>query len=379
MEKRKFCGTGPELSLLGFGCMRLPKINPDKPDIQQVQAQEMIDYAYAHGVNYYDTAWPYHQGLSETFIGKALKKYPRDSFHLVSKMPGWEAKKPEDASYIFERQLEKCQVEYFDFYLAHAMNADRLVQYKESGVFDVLLQKKKEGKIRHLGFSFHDKPEVLKKIVDLGFWEFGQIQLNYLDWTMQRAKEQYDILQAAGLPVVVMEPVRGGALHTLCPQAIELLKKAEPDASPASWAIRFAASLPGVMTVLSGMTTLEQVQDNVRTMENFKPLTDDEKKLLEQVVEIYQQSKTVPCTGCRYCMDCPAGVDIPLMFSIYNQYQLNEDKQAFVKAYTEAGESKQAQHCVACRACVPKCPQSIDIPERMADVKKLAERLMPKE
>ena len=359
--------------------MRLPKIDPDKPDIQQIQAQEMIDYAYEHGVNYYDTAWPYHQGLSETFIGKALKKYPRDSFHLVSKMPGWEAKKPEDASYIFERQLEKCQVEYFDFYLAHAMNAERLVQYKEAGVFDVLLEKKKEGKIRHLGFSFHDSPEVLKKIVDLGFWEFGQIQLNYLDWTMQRAREQYDVLQAAGLPVVVMEPVRGGALHSLCPQAVELLKKAGPDASPASWAIRFAASLPGVMTVLSGMTTLEQVKDNVKTMENFKPLTDDEKKLLEQVVDIYQQSKTVPCTGCRYCMDCPAGVDIPLMFSIYNQYQLNEDKQAFVKAYAEAGDSKQAHHCVACRACVPKCPQGIEIPDRMADVKKLADRLMPKE
>ncbi len=379
MEKRKFRGTGSELSLLGFGCMRLPKVHPDKPDIHLTQAQEMIDYAYAHGVNYYDTAWPYHQGLSETFIGRALKKYPRDSFHLVSKMPGWECKTPEDASYIFERQLEKCQVEYFDFYLAHAMNAERLEAYGAAGVFDVLQQKKKEGKIRHLGFSFHDTPEVLKKVIDLGFWEFGQIQLNYLDWTMQRAKEQYDVLQSAGLPVVVMEPVRGGALHSLCPQAIELLKAAEPQASPASWALRFAASLPGVMTVLSGMSTLDQVVDNVSVMSSFTPLTDKEYALLEQVVEIYQKSKTVPCTGCRYCMDCPSGVDIPLLFSLFNQFMLTEDKGAFVKGYTDAGDSKQAHHCIACRACTHHCPQGIDIPERIAKVRELAEKLIPKE
>ncbi len=379
METRKFRGAGPELSLLGFGCMRLPKIDPDKPNIQEIQAQELIDYAYEHGVNYYDTAWPYHQGLSETFIGKALKKYPRDSFHLVSKMPGWECKTPEDAAYIFERQLEKCQVEYFDFYLAHAMNAERLASYKEHGVFDVLLQKKKEGKIRHLGFSFHDSPEVLRQVVDLGIWEFGQIQLNYLDWTMQRAKEQYEILQSAGLPVVVMEPVRGGALHTLCPQAVELLKKADPAASPASWALRFAASLPGVMTVLSGMSALDQVKDNVKTMEQFKPLTDADRALLQQAADIYQQSKTVPCTGCRYCMDCPSGVDIPLLFSLYNQYMLTEDKETFVKGYSEAGDSKQAQHCIACRACTHHCPQGIDIPAKIAGVKELADKLLPKE
>ena len=377
MEKRKYRGTGPELSLLGFGCMRFPKIDPEKPDIDEARAQEMIDYAYAHGVNYYDTAWPYHQGLSETFVGKALKKYPRDSFYLASKMPGWEVKCAEDADRIFEEQLKKCQVEYFDFYLSHAMNAERFESYGKAGVYDVLQKKKAEGKIRQLGFSFHDTPEALRPIAALPFWDFAQIQLNYLDWTMQRASEQYDILTERGLPVVVMEPVRGGALHTLCPDAIRLLKEADADASPASWAIRFAASHANVMTVLSGMSTLEQVKDNIKTMEHFRPLSEEEFALLSRAADIYQQSKTVPCTGCRYCMDCPSGVDIPLLFSLYNQYMLTEDKDAFVKGYTEAGDSKQAQHCIGCRACMHHCPQGIEIPEKIGMVKDLAAKLMP--
>lgn len=174
MEKRKYRGTGPELSLLGFGCMRFPKIDPEKPDIDEARAQEMIDYAYAHGVNYYDTAWPYHQGLSETFVGKALKKYPRDSFYLASKMPGWEVKCAEDADRIFEEQLKKCQVEYFDFYLSHAMNAERFESYGKAGVYDVLQKKKAEGKIRQLGFSFHDTPEALRPIAALPFWDFAR-------------------------------------------------------------------------------------------------------------------------------------------------------------------------------------------------------------
>ncbi len=375
IAKRNYKNTDDQISLLGFGCMRLPKIDPEKSDIDKVKAQEMIDYAYAHGVNYYDTAYPYHEGKSELFVGEALKKYPRESFRLASKMPVWLVEKPEDTLKYFEEQLNKCQVEYFDFYLCHALNLDRLEIIQKNHIFETLQKEKEAGRIKRLGFSFHGSVEALEKIARAYPWDFAQIQLNYYDWDMQNAKREYEILEEAGLPVVVMEPVRGGALNTLCPEALEMLKKADPKASPASWAIRFAASLPGVMTVLSGMTTMDHVTDNVATMDEFKPLTEEERELLFKVADVYKQSKTVPCTGCRYCMDCPAGVDIPAVFKIYNQYCTTENKAQFIADYDALGESKQAHHCVACRQCCSQCPQSIDIPARMEDVVALAKKL----
>lgn len=375
IAKRNYKNTDDQISLLGFGCMRLPKIDPEKSDIDKVKAQEMIDYAYAHGVNYYDTAYPYHEGKSELFVGEALKKYPRESFRLASKMPVWLVEKPEDTLKYFEEQLNKCQVEYFDFYLCHALNLDRLEIIQKNHIFKTLQKEKEAGRIKRLGFSFHGSVEALEKIARAYPWDFAQIQLNYYDWDMQNAKREYEILEEAGLPVVVMEPVRGGALNTLCPEALEMLKKADPKASPASWAIRFAASLPGVMTVLSGMTTMDHVTDNVATMDEFKPLTEEERELLFKVADVYKQSKTVPCTGCRYCMDCPAGVDIPAVFKIYNQYCTTENKAQFIADYDALGESKQAHHCVACRQCCSQCPQSIDIPARMEDVVALAKKL----
>ncbi|MBM6917480.1 aldo/keto reductase [Intestinimonas butyriciproducens] len=355
--------------------MRLPKIDPEKSDIDKEKAQEMIDYAYSHGINYFDTAYPYHEGKSELFVGEAMKKYPRESFHLASKMPVWLVEKPEDTLKYFEEQLNKCQVEYFDYYLCHALNHDRLEIIKKNHIFETLQKEKEAGRIKHLGFSFHGTIEMLEEIVNAYDWDFAQIQLNYYDWDMQNAKRQYEILEEHGLPVVVMEPVRGGALHTLCPEGIEMLKKADPNATPASWALRFAASLPNVLVVLSGMTTMEHMQDNVATVDDFKPLTESERELLFKVADVYKQSKTVPCTGCRYCMDCPAGVDIPAVFKIYNQYCVTENKAQFLADYEALGDSKQAHHCVACRQCCSQCPQSIDIPTRMEDVKALYKKL----
>ena len=375
IAKRNYKNTDEQISLLGFGCMRLPKIDPEKSDIDKTKAQEMIDYAYAHGVNYYDTAYPYHEGKSELFVGEALKKYPRESFHLASKMPVWLVEKPEDTLKYFEEQLKKCQVEYFDFYLCHALNLDRLEIIQKNHIFETLQKEKEAGRIKHLGFSFHGSVEALDKIAHAYPWDFAQIQLNYYDWDMQNAQQEYKILEDLGMPVVIMEPVRGGALNTLCPEALEMLKKADPKASPASWAIRFAASLPGVLTVLSGMTAMEHVTDNVATVDEFKPLTEEERVLLFKVADVYKKSKTVPCTGCRYCMDCPAGVDIPAVFKIYNQYCTTENKAAFVADYDALGESKQAHNCVACRQCCSQCPQSIDIPARMEDVVALAKKL----
>ena len=375
IAKRNYKNTDEQISLLGFGCMRLPKIDPEKSDIDKTKAQEMIDYAYAHGVNYYDTAYPYHEGKSELFVGEALKKYPRESFHLASKMPVWLVEKPEDTLKYFEEQLKKCQVEYFDFYLCHALNLDRLEIIQKNHIFETLQKEKEAGRIKHLGFSFHGSVEALDKIAHAYPWDFDQIQLNYYDWDMQNAQQEYKILEDLGMPVVIMEPVRGGALNTLCPEALEMLKKADPKASPASWAIRFAASLPGVLTVLSGMTAMEHVTDNVATVDEFKPLTEEERELLFKVADVYKKSKTVPCTGCRYCMDCPAGVDIPAVFKIYNQYCTTENKAAFVADYDALGESKQAHNCVACRQCCSQCPQSIDIPARMEDVVALAKKL----
>lgn len=372
---RNYKDTDDKVSLLGFGLMRLPKIDPEKSDIDKEKAQEMIDYAYSHGINYFDTAYPYHEGKSELFVGEAMKKYPRESFHLASKMPVWLVEKPEDTLKYFEEQLNKCQVEYFDYYLCHALNHDRLEIIKKNHIFETLQKEKEAGRIKHLGFSFHGTIEMLEEIVNAYDWDFAQIQLNYYDWDMQNAKRQYEILEEHGLPVVVMEPVRGGALHTLCPEGVEMLKKADPNATPASWALRFAASLPNVLVVLSGMTTMEHMKDNVATVDDFKPLTESERELLFKVADVYKQSKTVPCTGCRYCMDCPAGVDIPAVFKIYNQYCVTENKAQFLADYEALGDSKQAHHCVACRKCCSQCPQSIDIPTRMEDVKALYKKL----
>lgn len=362
-----------EPSKLGFGCMRLP-LREGSSDIDYEKAEAMIDYAYSRGVNYFDTAYPYHEQKSEAFIGRALKKYPRESFYLADKMPGWLVKNVQDAEKIFETQLERCQTGYFDFYLCHALSEENFKVYEEQGIYDFLKEKKAQGYIKNLGFSFHDTPDVLEYIVDKYEWDFAQLQINYLDWERQNAKKQYEILERAGLACIVMEPVRGGALAALCPEATEILEKACPGNSPASWALRFAASLPNVMTVLSGMSTEGQVIENVEIMTDFKPLTDDEARTLNRAKKVYLEVMTIPCTNCRYCSGCPEWIDIPKIFSMYNDYKISKNAASFKEKYEKLGMSNAAS-CVCCGHCMRHCPQGIKIPDRLAEINQLLKTL----
>lgn len=375
MFSRGYRGTTAKPSLLGFGCMRLPRVSEESQEIDFEKAERLIDEAYAAGVNYYDTAYVYHDGKSEGFLKRALAKYPRESYFLADKMPSWHLKMPGDVERIFEEQLKRCGVDYFDFYLCHSITAKSLETFEKFDVFTYLEHQKEKGRIRRLGFSFHDTPEVLEKVLSLRNWDFAQIQLNYIDWLAQDAKGQYTLLQNAGIPVVVMEPVRGGALATLCPEAAACFKQAEPDKSLASWALRFAGSLPGVMTVLSGMNTLEQVRENTALFTAFTPLSDEEQKTIEKAAELYKAHLTIPCTGCRYCMDCPSGVEIPKMFALYNDYTLSQREGVYLKAYEALPETQRAASCVQCGRCAERCPQHIQIPEKMQEIKACIEKL----
>jgi uncharacterized protein len=371
VQETKFKGIEKNPSLLGFGCMRFPTKSKDQPDIDEDLAYQMIDDAYQHGVTYFDTAYPYHHGMSETLIGKALKKYPRDSFYLATKMPTWLIESVDDAKRIFYEQLEKCQVDYFDFYLCHALNRSNYKAYQIPGVMDFLYQMKKEGRIHHLGFSFHDTPEILNEIIHTFKWDFVQLQLNYLDWEFQDAKTQYKIVEDYGIPCIVMEPVRGGLLASLSDKAKEILVNMNPNVSIASWAIRYAASKPNVMVVLSGMSNLEQTQDNIKTMSQFKPIEDEEQRVIDQALKVFLESNAVPCTGCSYCMPCPEGVDIPELFRIYNRYMVTKSKMDFKREYERLEEGKRANLCVSCGECMSQCPQKINIPKLMQDISSL--------
>jgi predicted aldo/keto reductase-like oxidoreductase len=242
---------------------------------------------------------------------------------------------------------------------------------RDCGVYEQLKEKQRQGKIRHLGFSFHDRPELLETLVKEYEWDFAQIQLNYMDWDLQNAGEQYRILESREIPVVIMEPVRGGTLASLCGESVSIFKAADPEASLASWALRFAASLPGVLTVLSGMSSQDQLRDNVATMEHFVPLKPEEHGVIEKALTAFRRSETIPCTACRYCMDCPEGIDIPRALGIYNNYllaQANKHPMAgclFDGEYKILGEEKQAHHCITCNQCAARCPQHIDIPRWM--------------
>jgi predicted aldo/keto reductase-like oxidoreductase len=344
-------------------------LGEDKSKIDYPRAQAMVDRAYRAGVNYFDTAYPYHERMSEVFAGDTLSRYPRDSYYLASKMPTWNIlKSASDVELIFEEQLAKCKTGYFDFYLAHSLSEDHMGIFRDYGIYDFLSKKKGEGKIRRLGFSFHDHPSLLEELVNNYRWDFAQIQLNYLDWEIADAKTLYETLAARGLPVIVMEPVKGGTLANLGGKALETLQKANPRASAASWALRFAASLPNVMTVLSGMTESGQVEDNLNTFGAFKPLSGGERAVLTEAAALYRASGTIPCTGCRYCMDCPVGVDIPRVFAQYNHYLLNKNRVNFSNQYRTLGKKLQAHNCVSCGKCVKLCPQQIDIPKYMKEI-----------
>jgi len=371
VTRRRCKNTGTTVPLLGFGLMRLPQAREDSQDIDYAAAEKMVATAIAHGCNYFDTAYMYHDGKSETFVGDVLSKYPRESYFLASKMPMWCVKNDgRDPKDIFEEQLRKTKAGYFDFYLVHAMNRDILEWVKEAHVYEFLSEMKSEGKIRRLGFSFHDTAEVLQKIVDTYQWDFAQIQLNYYDWEVSDSKGQYEVLEKAGVPTIIMEPVRGGMLAKLSPDASEVFQKAEPGTTNAEWALRYAASLPNVLCVLSGMSSQAQMEENIKTFTGFRPLTRPEQETVNQANEMFRKALAVPCTGCRYCMPCPAGVNIPLIFNFVNHSKIMEDPDFLKYTYKGISKESKASSCVGCGKCASICPQHIQIPVKLKEILK---------
>ena len=357
-----------DISRLGLGNMRLPVKTPIKreanPMIDYKKGQELVDLAYQNGVNYFDTAYMYHAGKSEKFIGQALKKYPRDSYYLADKLPIFMCPKKSDVEKIFNKQLSRCNVDYFDFYLLHSLDKKNWEKCKRFGAVEFVEEKMKEGKVKYFGFSFHGTIDDLKEIVAARKWDFAQIQLNYLDWKNQRADEQYKILTDAGIPVVIMEPVRGGKLADPIQSVKDIFNKANPEKSYASWAMRFVASLDNVFCILSGMNAPEQMMDNINTLTDFKPMDDVELKLCANAAALLNKNEVIPCTGCDYCAGCPKDIQISTIFDIYNQYkngEANGDKCA--EQYAKL--SAKASECIECGKCASHCPQSIEISKLM--------------
>lgn len=366
IDRVKFKDT--EVSRLGLGTMRLPcktKLKREaNPLIDYDKGQNLVDMAYQNGVNYFDTAYMYHAGKSEKFIGTALKKYPRDTYFLADKLPIWMCSKKSDMEKIFSKQLERTGHDYFDFYLLHSLDGNNFDKCEKFGAYDFIKQKQSEGKIKNIGFSFHGTVDDLKRIVPAHHWDFAQIQMNYLDWKNQDAETQYNILTEAGIPVIVMEPVRGGKLADVPENAEELFKNNSPDKSIASWAIGFAASFDNVLTILSGMNSTEQMQDNIDTLTDFKPFSETQFKICANAAALINKYEIVPCTGCDYCADCPKDVKISTVFSVYNKYKTGEISEEESKlAYGNIEVNASA--CVACRHCEGHCPQLIPISSYM--------------
>ena len=367
MEKRKLEKLGIETSLLGFGCMRFPVTAEGK--IDQPEAEKMLDKAIAAGVNYIDTAYPYHDGESEPLVGRALKKYDRHSFYLATKLPCWKVEKLEDADTIFAEQLTRLQTDYIDFYLMHALNKDSFHKMVEMGTVEKLEALKAAGKIKYLGFSFHDSYEVFEEIINYREWDFCQIQLNYMDAQEQAGLKGYRLTEEKNIPLVIMEPVKGGSLAAFADDITGKFRALDPNASAASFALRWVGSLPNVKVILSGMSTMEQVEDNLKTFESFKPLSPEESKTIEDIVALIKGRVQNGCTGCRYCMPCPAGVDIPGNFRVWNTYHMYQNYN-MVKGNWERGlgDEKQAKNCVKCGKCEKVCPQKLHIREDLEKV-----------
>ena len=365
-----------QLSLLGFGTMRLPMLSDGS--IDEPQVKEMTRYAIEHGVNYFDTAYPYHNSESERVIGRILRDYPRDSFYLATKYPGHQILSngyhPAD---IFEEQLEKCGVDYFDFYLLHNVYEKSIETYLDPrwGIIDYFKEQKRLGRIKHLGFSSHAKTKGLQEFLEAcgEDMEFCQIQLNYLDWTLQDAKGKCELLAKYNIPIWVMEPVRGGKLAKLDETNEATLKALRPDESIPAWGFRFLQGLPNVQMILSGMSNMEQMKDNVKTFTEQKPLSDAETKLLLDIAEGMKDS--IPCTACRYCCDgCPMGLDIPTLLSTYNEVRLLPTINA-VMHIEFMDENKKPSACIRCGKCTRICPQNIDVPTALEDLTERIKKL----
>lgn len=373
-----------QIKKLGFGCMRLPLMDAnDSASIDMDTLKQMVDAFMKEGFTYFDTAYPYHKGMSETAVREALvKRYERESFTLANKLPTWEIKKFDDQERIFSEQLKKCGVDYFDYYLLHNLTIDNYKTVQTFDSFAFVAEKKKTGRIRQIGFSYHDNADLLDEILTAHpETEFVQLQINYLDWRSEsiQSKKCYDVARKHGKPVVVMEPVKGGILAKLPEEAVDLLKKHHADMSIPSWAIRFAASLEGVITVLSGMSNMEQLRDNTSYMSHFQPFVQDEYDIVQQVVSIINENIAIPCTACGYCVEgCPQNIAIPKYFELYNaKKQFGATISAtlleiYYNNYTNIyGKSSD---CIACRRCEDHCPQHIEISKSLRDVAAVFEK-----
>ena len=370
---------GLALSRLGFGAMRLPLLPGRKEPtaIDEAQVDAMVDYAMAHGVNYFDTAHPYHGGLSERVLGRSLARYPRQSWYLADKYPGHQIAQRYDPAAIFEEQLERCGVDYFDFYLLHNVYENSIQVYMDPqwGILDYFVEQKRLGRIKHLGFSCHGGLPTLARFLDYcgDTMEFCQLQLNYLDWTLQQGREKYDLLTARGIPVWVMEPIRGGRLAALTGGQMDALRRLRPQDSAAAWALRFLQGLPNVKMILSGMSSLEQMVENVDTFTQDRPLTEAEAAALLELAEGMKDA--VPCTACRYCCDgCPMGLDIPAMIAACNEARFALSSNVRMR-FDALPEDKRPAACIACGKCSRTCPQGIDVPAVLKELAQAIEKI----
>ena len=407
INSRNWSGLGETLGMLGLGCMRLPSLSSSggqggrgrRQALDQNAVNDMVDYAIAHGVNYFDTAPAY--GESEVVVGKALARHPRSSFRIATKISNMSGNTSlEQGKQMFETSLKNLQVDYIDFLLLH--NLQNLsgfnTRFRNNKLFDWLLEQKSKGRIRHIGFSFHGSNADLPQLVELYNWDFVQIQLNYVDWKDMSggfgsaqggtsSEYLYNYLSGKGIPVVVMEPIKGGALANVSDGIASVMRERHPDLTPAANALSYVGSLPGVMVTLSGMSNMEQLKENVSLFTDFKPFDEKEMAFMLTVADLYKSRGQIPCTACRYCMPCPAGVDIPGNFKIYNsasealasddtsRKDIADKRKAFLKLYNEQEKGIRAEACVSCNSCLPKCPQHISIPTHMQRISELVKQI----
>lgn len=367
-----------KLSALGFGAMRLPVIDGDDNRVDEAAALDMVQYAYDHGINYYDTAWGYHGGNSERVLGRALARYPRDSFYLATKFPGYDTSNFGKHEAIFAEQLQRCGVDYFDFYLMHnvcELNIEQYLDDEKYGTLSYFREQKAAGRIRHLGFSVHGNFDTFMRFIDAygDIMEFCQVQLNYMDWEFQDARRKVEHLRDRGIAIMVMEPLRGGILISLDDEDMAPLRELRPEAGAVEWAFSFVRGVSGVGTILSGMSNMEQLQQNVALFEQDDTLSEREEEALLAVGRKLARAKGVPCTKCHYCVShCPMDLDIPRLLELYNEH-LSRPSFAFIApmALGAMPPEKHPSACIGCGACAAVCPQQIDIPEALADFAQL--------
>ena len=405
MVYRENPANGDKVSLIGFGCMRWPMVDKDgKRVIDQDAVNEMVDYALAHGINYFDTSPAYLMGQSEKAAGIALSRHPRDSYYIATKLSNFSNQTPEASIQMYRDSFEQLKTDYFDYYLLHAIGSGGVAafeqRYVQNGMMDFLVKEKEAGRIRNLGFSFHGAPGEFDELIALHdngtyHWDFVQIEMNFVDWNHADGRRNanasylYEELDKRGIPIVIMEPLLGGRLANVPENIAAQMKEREPDKSIASWAFRFCGTHPRVLCALSGMTNMDPLLDNVKTFTHFKPLTDEELEFLERMATQMMEYPTVNCTDCKYCMPCPWGIDIPGIFKHYNtsvtegrypQTQEQKDyrklKRTYLVSYDRAIPTiRQAEHCINCGECLSHCPQSIPIPQQLRRINRYIEQL----